>query len=51
MPEPTTTPTELAEISAELEYIHRDMQKQVQQLRELRELMFAASLFIPKRAN
>lgn len=51
MPEPTTTPTELQEITAELEYIHRDMQKQVAELRQLRELIFSGALFMPKRAN
>lgn len=51
MPEPTTAPAELQEISAELEYIHRDMQKQVQQLRELRELIFSGALLLPKRAD
>lgn len=50
MPEPTTTIPELAEISAELEYLHRDMKTQLQQLRELRELIFSGALFMP-RAN
>lgn len=45
------TAAELQEIDAELESIHRDMQKQVAELRQLRELIFSGALFMPKGMN
>lgn len=47
--EPTVA--ELQEIDAELESIHRDMQQQVKEMRELRELIFSGALFMPKRVS
>lgn len=45
------TAAELHEIDAELDSIHRDMQQQVKELRELRELIFSGALFMPKGMN